>query len=700
MFSRKPIILTLIVFIFSTEFIYAQVTHADSLEIKLKSLTKDTLRASTLLELADEYSNADPKKAETYLIEALELSQGLSFKSGIAKSYFIFGNLSENASRYGDAIIQLNKALKVYNEIGEKKKISNCLNKIGDVYWWLADYQHALENYFKALAINEQSGNKNGIATCYRNIGWVYNRQQNYDQALNFFQKSLDLFREIKDTTHTAILYADLGTLYGYKKNHAMSLQFFLSAFDILKNTGRKESIATIYANLAIAYSNNHELILAKEYARKALDVFIETNQRVRIAETYTTMGEIFLDEGNYDSVIYYEEKALRFSREVNYLAQEKTAYNVLAKAYAGMKKYKEAFEYYQKFSNLNDSLASSESIRQVSEMQSLYESGKKEQQIELQNLKIEKQDSDIKRKNLFLFSALAGMLIFLFMAFMIWKAYKAKKKTSEELAVQKAIVDQKNKDITDSINYAQHIQEAVFPEKEIKYRLFPDAFVYFKPRDIVSGDFYWFAEKDGNRFIAAVDCTGHGVPGAFMSIIGNHLLNEIVLDKGILQPSEILNHLHKGVRAVLKQEEQKKQSPDGMDIALLCFEKSSNELQKVQFAGAHRPLYLVSDGILKETKSDKFPIGGADANEDKKFTNHFLSLKKGDVIYISSDGYADQFGGTSGKKLMSKNFKELLLANSNLNMPDQENILDTTFEKWKGIREQVDDVLVIGIRI
>jgi len=696
MLIKKSILFFFLLFLFCISSFFAQQTRIDSLESKLKLLAADTLRAATLLELADEFSERDSKKSETYLKEALELSQRLSFKNGIAKSYFIFGNLSENASRYGDAVIQLNKALKVYNEIGDKKKISNCLNKIGDVYWWLADYQHALENYFNALKINEESGNKNGIATCYRNIGWVYNSQQNYEQALSFFQKSLDLYREVKDTIHTAILYSDMGALYGNTKKHKMSLQFFLSALDMLKNTGKRESIATIYANLAIAYSNNHDSILAKQYAHKALAVFTESNQKVRIAETYNTLADIFLGEKNYDSVLYYAEKSLRFSREVNYRAQEKGAYNILAKTYAGMKNYKEAFEYFQKFSDLNDSLISAEGIRQVSEMQSLYESEKKEQQIDLQNLQLEKQASDIKLQRVLLFSSLIGMIIFLVMAFMIWREYKAKKKIYEELAIQKTMVDLKNKDITDSINYAQRIQEAVFPEKEIKYKLFPDAFVYFKPRDIVSGDFYWFAEKNGKRFIAAVDCTGHGVPGAFMSIIGNHLLNEIVLGKGIIHPAEILHHLHKGVRTVLKQEDLKKKSPDGMDIALCCF--SDND--KVEFAGAHRPMYLVSDGTLREIKSDKFPIGGADANEDKKFTNHILNLKKGDVIYISSDGYADQFGGTNGKKLMSKNFKELLLANSNLTMPEQEKFLDATIEKWKGIREQVDDVLVIGIRV
>ena len=676
-------------------FLHAQMTHVDSLESKLKNLPSDTSRAVTLLDLANEFSESNPEKSETYLKEALDLSQRLSFKKGIARSYFIFGNLSENASRYWDAVIQLHKALKVYYEIGDKKKISNCLNKLGDVYWWLSDYEHALENYFTALKINEAQGNKKGIATCYRNIGWVYNRQQNYDQALIFFQKSLDLYREAKDTIYTAILYSDMGTVYGYKKNHKMSLRFFLSALEFLKNSGRKESIATLYANLAIAYSNNHEHVLAKKNARMALDVFLQTGQKVRVAETYTTMGDIFLDEKQYDSVLYYEEKALGFSREVNYRAQEKAAYNAMAKAYAGMKKYKEAFEYIQRYNNLNDSLTAAESIRQVSEMQSLYESGKKEQQIEVQSLQLEKQESDIKFQRVLLFSSLIAMIIFLVMAFMIWREYRAKKKTSEALALQKAIVDQKNKDITDSINYAQRIQEAVFPEKEIKYRLFPDAFVYFKPRDIVSGDFYWFAEKNGKRFIAAVDCTGHGVPGAFMSIVGNHLLNEIILGKGILQPAEILNQLHVGVRSVLKQDEQKKQA-DGMDIALCCFDNDN----KVEFAAAHRPLYLVSGGTLREIKADKFPIGGADAHEDKKFTNHILNLKSGDVIYISSDGYADQFGGTTGKKLMSRNFKELLLANSNLTMTEQEKLLDETFDKWKGVREQVDDVLVIGVKI
>jgi len=694
--SRKFLTFFSLFILLNSVVAFAKQEHIDSLEAKLKLLADDTVRAATLLELADEYLENDAVKCETYLKEGLNLSEKLSFKKGIAKSYFIQGKLFENSSKYGEAITYLNKALKEYKEIGDKKKISNCLNKIGDIYWWLGDYQHALENYFNALKINDEIGNKNGVANSQRNIGWVYYRQQNYEQAQSFFRKSLDYFLESKDSTHIGMLYGDMGALYGNMKEHEKALEYFLRSYGILKNSGNESGIATLSDNLAIAYSDVGEQEIGKQYARKALSVFTRLDQKIRIAETYNTLGEICFKENQYDSVLYYETKALNFSSEKNYRAGKKSAYNILAKSYAGLKKYKEAFEYFQKYSDLNDSLLSDESIRQVSEMQALYESGKKEQQIEVQNLQIEKQNSDIKRQRLFLFSALAGMLIFIIMAFIIWREYKAKKKMNEELAIQKTIVELKNKDITDSINYAQKIQDAVFPAKEIKYKLFPDAFVLFKPRDIVSGDFYWFGEKNGKRFIAAVDCTGHGVPGAFMSIIGNHLLNEIILERGVLQPAEILNQLHKGVCNSLKQDEQKTKTPDGMDIALCCFDEN----EKVQFAGAHRPLYLISDGVLKEIRSDKFPIGGTDSHRDRKFTNHNLTLKKGDAIYISSDGYADQFGGTSGKKLMSKNFKELLLANHNLTMPEQEKVLDATIEKWRGDREQVDDVLVIGIRI
>lgn len=267
-------------------------------------------------------------------------------------------------------------------------------------------------------------------------------------------------------------------------------------------------------------------------------------------------------------------------------------------------------------------------------------------------------------------------------------------KERTSEIEEQKKLIEEKNKDITDSINYAKRIQEAILPEQSLLNKLFIDSFVLFKPKDIVSGDFYWFAEHNGRKIIALADCTGHGVPGALMSMIGSNILNKLVLENGITQPDLILNELNEEVRTALKQKESASETRDGMDITIISVAD-----EQLQYAGAHRPLYIIRNSELKEIKADKFSIGGIQQEEKRVFTNHILTLQKNDKLYLSSDGFADQFGGINGKKLMTKTFKALLINIQNQNMSDQKEFLNTTIENWKGSREQVDDILVIGIK-
>jgi serine phosphatase RsbU (regulator of sigma subunit) len=259
------------------------------------------------------------------------------------------------------------------------------------------------------------------------------------------------------------------------------------------------------------------------------------------------------------------------------------------------------------------------------------------------------------------------------------------------EVVAQKEELAEKNKDITDSIKYAKRIQVAILPPKIP----FNDTFVLFKPKDIVSGDFYWIEIVDNKEFIAAVDCTGHGVPGAFMSIIGSNLLNKIVKEHSIHQPGEILNILNQELIKSLKSAEEKEAVYDGMDLALICFNRNASELE---YAGAYNPLLLLRNGDIQEIKADRFSIGRSSvARKTKNFTNHKVNIEKNDSIYIFSDGYADQFGGETGKKFKLKPLKELLLAINDKPMMEQKNILDSTIEAWRGDIEQVDDILIIG---
>lgn len=262
-----------------------------------------------------------------------------------------------------------------------------------------------------------------------------------------------------------------------------------------------------------------------------------------------------------------------------------------------------------------------------------------------------------------------------------------------KEIRDKNAIIEQKNKDITDSINYAKKIQQAILSDiNEIKNHL-PNSFILFKPKDIVSGDFYWFSHCDNVTFIAAADCTGHGVPGGFMSMIGNTFLNEVVNEKKIMRPDQILNELREKVIHGLRQKGDLLESKDGMDISLCAI--NGNQLL---FAGANNPLWLIRENEIKEFAADKQPIGIYP--NPSPFTLHTEQLQKGDALYLFSDGYPDQFGGPKTKKFGYRNFRELLISIQDKSMDEQKKIVDEIIEKWKGNLDQVDDILVIGIKI
>ncbi|MFW5659697.1 MAG: PP2C family protein-serine/threonine phosphatase, partial [Bacteroidota bacterium] len=261
--------------------------------------------------------------------------------------------------------------------------------------------------------------------------------------------------------------------------------------------------------------------------------------------------------------------------------------------------------------------------------------------------------------------------------------------------------IKQKNEDLTDSIVYARRIQRSILPLKTNVFQSFEDAFVYYRPKDIVSGDFYWHSERDGIHYLAAVDCTGHGVPGAFMSMLGASLLKQIVETEGYLQPGKILEQLHLQVRAALKQGGDGEKTEDGMDLSLIAWHPTE---KRIEFAGAYNSLvyfHKKDDGTYEEEvfKADRQPIGGS-SDERRVFTQYDIQGKPGDVLYMYSDGYPDQFGGERGKKFMDKRLRRELMSMAHEPMDQQEARLDRMIKDWRGDREQLDDVLVIGFRI
>ena len=266
-----------------------------------------------------------------------------------------------------------------------------------------------------------------------------------------------------------------------------------------------------------------------------------------------------------------------------------------------------------------------------------------------------------------------------------------------QELKLAYSAIEENNKNMMDSINYAKLIQDAMLPEKAVLTNYFPNSLIIYRPKDIVSGDFYWFVERDKKLFIAVADCTGHGVPGSLMSMIGYSLLNEIVNVKKVRRPSEILSHLNRGIRRTLKQDKTGNQRCDGMDIALCAIDRDKHQ---IEFAGANRHLIFFRDKELEMVRGNKFGIGGLHDESVIAFTNHNISYDFGDIIYMCTDGYADQFGGTKGKRMMTRNMIKILEKSLSFGVGEQEQLLNHWLDKWQGNYEQTDDILLIGIQL
>jgi serine phosphatase RsbU (regulator of sigma subunit) len=437
----------------------------------------------------------------------------------------------------------------------------------------------------------------------------------------------------------------------------------------------------------------------ALRYLNKARECYKDVNE-YDLASVCLLIGEVqFLQKKYIEAEKNYNE-AIVFARKVGIKDAIKIAYEQLSALYEAKGDLKNALIFYRKYSAIKDSILHENIDVQLNLAQSRVDNEKKNTEIELLEQKNKAKESETTKQRTVIYSVIALLFIASLLAYILFVRNKEKIKTNKllehqkkEIESQKEIVDVQNKEITDSINYAQRIQQVILPQQEEVGNYFKDWFVFFQPKDVVSGDFYWVTQKEEKTYIAAIDCTGHGVPGAFMSMIGYTLLNEILNNSEIISPADVLKELRRGVIKSLKQKGVEGENKDGMDIALCLF--SGN---KLQYAGAYNPLWLIRNKEIIEYKADKQPIGiyGEKLNP---FTNHTIDLQSGDSVYIFTDGYADQFGGPEGKKFKYSKLKELLLSVQQEPMNKQKDIISKQFRKWKGNLEQVDDVLLIGIK-
>ncbi|MEM7549709.1 MAG: tetratricopeptide repeat protein [Bacteroidota bacterium] len=619
-------------------------------------------RVEVLTELFKRYRNSDPQKAIEFNREALSISEKIGYNDGIAKAYNNFGVYYKNLGAYDLALENYLKGLKLAQQLEDQKRIAFALSNIGTIYTVKGENEKALESFQEALTIFEELDNNNYLVRILNNIGNVYYDMSNYKEALNYYEQGLAVSGESGGLESFDIL-SNIGNIYYQQGDYEKAIDYYFQSLEAERVNKNMFGQAHALFNIGETYRLDEKYQMSLSFLEQSGYLARSIQDRPLLTKIYLSMAEVYFEQGE------------------------------IIPAYGMLKKHM----------SVKDSLFNQESSKKLAELETAYELDKKEQEIQLKSLELRNQQL-ITFALIFIFFSLFTVAILVYLKYT--QNQKAKRlleaqnqeivKSKSEVESQKKIIEARNQDITDSIEYAKGVQTAILNKNKI-FGFLEDSFIFFRPKDIVSGDFYWYSRRGNYDIIAAVDCTGHGVAGAFMTIIGNSLLNQIINENGTLDTSDILKRLDEKVIETLEHREVAHNN-HGMDVAICKIDRSN---QMIQFAGAKRPLYIIGkDGEFEEIKGSHIAIADSDSGLSKSFDSHLISYKQGDSFFMCSDGFADQFGEETGKKFMTRKFKELLTEQSKKPMVEVEKVLDEEIKSWMGKEEQTDDILVIGFRL
>ncbi|MGB3947592.1 MAG: SpoIIE family protein phosphatase [Bacteroidia bacterium] len=655
---KKRYLYSFILFLFSV-LTYAQQQEIDSLKNVLKATKEDTSRVLTL-RLLSIYTDS-----LSYAHEALQLSQKNNYSKGLALSYATFGAH----------------------------------------YYRNQKYDLALEYFIKSKRIAEEKGYNTILAGIYKLIGYIY-RPSEPIIAAEYYNKSLTLYKQLKQDLACSYLYSALGNVYEGTPNGTKSaLENYEKSLEIRQRLGQPEEIASSLNETSRIYLQLGQTDKAAILWEHGLTIAENANDTENIVYFCNLIGHNYYNKKDYQKALEYQERAYNLvitTNPLNYSMLGEVCLG-LANAYAKTNQHIKSITNYQRYIEANDTVRNRTNNTNLTNLKHMLATEREKEHLLLKDAEIENQKITLEKQIVLRNAFLVGFALVIALVIFIYKGYRQKQKANYKLDITNKkiehaykIIEDKTKSITDSIHYALRIQRAALPHRSEIWATFKNSFVLYKPKDIVSGDFYWFHKNENTILIAAVDCTGHGVPGAFMSLIGSERLNDAVINEN--NPGNILSLLNKGVKTSLRQSENAESTRDGMDIAL-CSIDLKNKL--LCYAGANRPLWIIrkNSNSIEEIKPTKTSIGGLTEN-NQVFENHTLKYEEGDSFYIFTDGFYDQFGGKNGKKLSSKTLKELLLSIQDKSMHDQEKYLSDFLESWKGNLEQVDDILIIGVKL
>jgi tetratricopeptide (TPR) repeat protein len=642
------------------------------------------------------FYHGDFDSSDYHYQEALKIALQIKDTSLQGNALNHMGNLKKNRGEMRQAKKLLEESNKLFTLIKDTAGMAMTLMNLGSTVNKMGMFEASIDYYLRASELQKQRKDWSSYARTLNGIGNTYHEMKNFKTALEFYEKAVEYFIKTEEPMGECVALSNMGNACTYLNEDVRAEQLYLQSLEIAKKIKSNNRIGAAYLNLGSIYRKLKRFAESETYFVNAEKILIDKGTKNELAILYMNMGSLYGDIGNRQKAIKYLHLGSRLTKEVGDPSIIIDLYKAGAEIHKTIKNYDSSVFYLEKLIHLRDSLYTRETTETVSRMQADFDLESKNRELSFLEKEKELRDSTIKKQKSFIFILVACSLVFVSLIGVSFFLYRKAKKTNQRLEQANSMIEERGRAIADSIVYAKRIQEALLPSPNELGKVFPSGFGIYRPKDNISGDFYWFMEKGEWSFLAVADCTGHGVPGAMMSVLGSDKLTHAVKEAHITEPGKILDYTNAGVKNSLKQTDESGSLRDGMDIALVAYSKTKNQLF---FAGANRPLFLIRKRELQTFQPDKSPVGGHTPH-DFKFSTLEIPVEPGDKIYLYTDGIPDQFGGRDGKKFMSKRLKEGLVQTAHLPMWEQEKAFLKIFDAWKGDLEQVDDILMIGISL
>tara|TARA_Y100000589_G_C27183741_1_gene641853 strand:- start:1141 stop:3225 length:2085 start_codon:yes stop_codon:yes gene_type:complete len=688
-------------YIFLTLFLVSISVKAESNLDSLWNIWQDNSKADTTrLEAIynftfEGYLYDSPDSAFYFGQTQYNFAKSVNNEKWMAKALYLQAISFDNRNDVENTLLYLNKLLLIYEKLGNYIEIGPIYTKIGIVYRGLGNYEKAIDYFHKNLEIVKKLNDETAVANACFNISIIYIDQLNLKKALEYSEKALMIYKKIKDKSSMASSYNCMGIIYSHLGESENSLVNYRKSLRIMSEIIDEDGTAMVYNNIGEVYKDLGSFEIALDFYIKALKISTEKNDFSSMAMYMSNIGITYNNMGQLNNAIHYLTESIKIQKSQNSIVNlDETTYE-LYNVYKKLGQKPEALDMYEYYISVKDSLSKMDGIEKTRQrdFQEKFLLEKQADSIRFSNeilLNNAKSDAKAKTDKVIRFSLIGGILLVFLSLVIVFSQLKNANK-------QKLVIESSKKHITDNINYAKKIQNTLLPDKSTINKFFNEHFIFFHPKDIVGGDFYWFRCFDDLAVVACVDCTGHGVAGGFMSMLGSMLLDKIVQNDK-MKPSQILEQLNSEIIRVLKQGSGGK-IQDGMDLSICIVDKKKRQLH---YSGARNGICIIEDNNVKSFKGDMLPAGGSFSKKSREmnrdFTSQSIDLNENSWLIMYTDGYCDQLGGNKMRSMGNKKFKEIL--NLSVLENDKEKYLLKAFNDFKLQIPQVDDLLVMGFKI